>query len=316
MRTILLMSLIALGFSFAVSQVASAVCVQNGNTPGGGNIINCPAPPQNTELDQTSVPNTTNFPDEVNVPEGGGIINIAVGSAIFTAAGDDIVRTSGDYSVNNGSTISTSNGNDTVIVDGGTINTANASSIFMGNQNDTLIVNAGFLDGGNRAVTMGSEDDKVTINGGTLESNSDSLIATGAGNDMVNLNGGIYLGGSLDVIALEGENDMLTFGGDIDLGGFVDCGDGFDTIVFAMDVPQEAVGFISSQILASNPAGDSILINGITYEWQDCELLVPDLNGVLVVRSIPTLSEWALIAMAGVLGIVGLLAVRRKTVSA
>lgn len=83
-----------------------------------------------------------------------------------------------------------------------------------------------------------------------------------------------------------------------------------------MGVPEEAVGFFSSRINGANPAGDSIVINDITYEWVDCELLVPDLNGVLVVRPIPTLSEWGFIAMAGVLGIVGLLAMRSKTVSA
>jgi len=79
-----------------------------------------------------------------------------------------------------------------------------------------------------------------------------------------------------------------------------------------MDVPEEAVGIISSQILQAGLPDGSITINGLFYIWEDCELLVPELNGVPVVRPIPTLSEWGLIAMAAALGIVGFLVMRRK----
>ena len=84
-----------------------------------------------------------------------------------------------------------------------------------------------------------------------------------------------------------------------------------------MDVPEEALPFISSQILGAGLPDGSITINGLFYEWTQCELLVNQLNGVRVVRPIPTLSEWGLIAMAGILGIVGLFFVaRRKGISA
>ena len=59
LRNILLLSFLTVVFSFGLNQVANALCVQNGNTPSGGNIINCPAPIQNTPLDDVSVPNTT-----------------------------------------------------------------------------------------------------------------------------------------------------------------------------------------------------------------------------------------------------------------
>ena len=316
MRTFLILSLITVGLSFGVSQIASAVCMDDGDTPEGGNIINCPAPVQNGPLTTGTVPNTTNLADEVNVPAGGGI-DIPLGSAIDTAEGNDIVTVDGGTLIANTQAIDTDDGDDTVIVNSGTIVSRLVQAIQAPNDNNTITVNGGLLTAGNEVIQTGGGIDKITINGGTFISDDDHIINSGGGNDMVTLNGGIYIKGIDEAIDLGSGNDILTFGADIDLdGGFVECGDGFDTLVFAMEVPEEAVGFISSQILGSNPAGDSVVINDITYEWQNCELLVPDLNGVRVVRPIPTLSEWGLIAMAGVLGIVGLLAVRRKTISA
>jgi len=83
-----------------------------------------------------------------------------------------------------------------------------------------------------------------------------------------------------------------------------------------MDVPEGSVAFISSQIAGLDPAGDSITINGLFYQWEDCEELVNELVGVRNARPIPTLSEWGLIAMAGVLGIVGFMVMRRRKVTA
>jgi len=53
------------------------------------------------------------------------------------------------------------------------------------------------------------------------------------------------------------------------------------------------------------PIGVDVVIDGLAW-LDDCPL----------VRPIPTLSEWGLIAMAGVLGIIGLLAIRRRKVTA
>lgn len=310
MRSLLLL-LTVIGISVGISSSALAVCQQVGNTPDGGNIIDCPPPPQNTRLDLVSVPNTTDFADEVNVPAGGGI-NFDGASALFTGEGDDIVRTSGEYMVSNGSAISTVNGNDTVIVDGGTINSTNVNAITMGNDDDTLIVNAGLLNGGLRAVNMGSGADKITINGGTLISRDEILINMGSQSDMVTLNGGTYEGEYTEVINLGSSDDMLIIGADLELNGIVECGLDFDTIVFAMDVPIERLNFFTNEILTANPSDGSVEINGITYEWINCEQLVPELNGVSSIRPIPTLSQWGLIAMAGLVGMAGLFVMRRR----
>ena len=60
--------------------------------------------------------------------------------------------------------------------------------------------------------------------------------------------------------------------------------------------------------------GDSIEINGFFYEWTQCEELINNLQTVQ--RNVPTLSEWGLIAMAGLLGIVGFMIIRRRNVAA
>jgi hypothetical protein len=51
---------------------------------------------------------------------------------------------------------------------------------------------------------------------------------------------------------------------------------------------------------------------------QSTELIMDDviINAVDIPSSVPALSEWGLIAMAGVLGIVGFIVVRRKKVNA
>ena len=340
MRTFLLLSLITVGLSFGLSQIASAVCVQTGTIPGQGNIINCPAPIQNSPLDDTSVPATTNLADEVNIPEGGGL-NVGAGRAVDTDDGDDVVTTSGDIT-GGSNAIFTGDNDDTIIVNGGTLIGSSSQAIWSDLGADIITINGGFVEGDTQAIFSDGGDDMITVNAGTLvgkgsqamftsggndtviinggvldASNTNTqIIFTGGENDTVILNGGTYLKGGDEVILLGSQNDILTFGGDIDLDGSVNCGSDFDTLVFAMEVPEEAVGFFSTKINSADPSGDSVVINDITYEWEFCELLVADLNGVRVVRPIPTLSQWGLIAMAGVLGIVGLLAVRRKTISA
>jgi len=83
-----------------------------------------------------------------------------------------------------------------------------------------------------------------------------------------------------------------------------------------MDVPEDLLAFISAQLASKNPVDDSITINDLFYEWVDCEEILNELVGVRNVRPIPTLSEWGLIAMAGVLGIVGFMVMRRRKVTA
>lgn len=322
-------------YSFTLLLLASttsfALCQFDGNTPDGGNIISCPAPVQSGRLTTTSMPATTAFADEINIPPGGGVNVPLVFAAINTSNGDDIVNVQGEVTSADSSAIVTLGGNDTVTVDGGNITGAGSvATINTGNDNDTVTVNSGNVIGtasgnsidtgeGNDTITINDgffnqdidssgDDDIVTINGGIFE----RFVETGSGNDILNLNGGIY-GNS---IILDNGDDTLNFNTDIELPRRVQCGQGFDTLVFAMVVPENRLDMITNQIIRSNPDFGDILINGIEYSWLGCERLVPNLQpGPNFISPVPTLSEWMLIAMAGVLGIISLMVIRKRQIA-
>lgn len=317
MNRFILFCLLAVIPYFTFQQNSLAQCIQTGNTPGGGNIIDCPGPVQDTNLNTGSNPGTTDLDDDVNVPEGGGL-NVPGGRTINTADGNDEVTTSGTVVTNgNSASIFTGPGNDTVTVNGGLIE-GNSGGMELSSGDDNVTVNAGTIrnpDGtAGEVIDTGSGSHIITINGGILgpPGGSDEIIQAGNGTDIVTLNGGVYIKAGDEVIDLVSGDDTLTFGGNIDLGGFVNCGNGFDTIEFAMDVPVERLPIISSEIAAAGLPAGSITINGIFYEWEECELLVNELNGVQNIKPIPTLSEWGMIAMAGIIGIVGVLFVIRR----
>ena len=118
-------------------------------------------------------------------------------------------------------------------------------------------------------------------------------------------------------IRMGAQNDIVTLGTGAQIDGLIDCAEDFDTIVFAMDVPEESLAAISDELALKNPAGDSITINGLFYQWEFCEELVNELVGVKPpVANVPTLSEWGLIAMAGILGLAGLMVMRRRKATA
>ena len=142
------------------------------------------------------------------------------------------------------------------------------------------------------AIETSNQDDMVTI--------TNSIITPGPGSFAVDLGNG---------------NDMLTLNNGADLRGGIDCRDDIDTVVFAMAVPTNQIAEITAEIDSKSPAGDSISINGLFYQWQDCEELVAELEGGFI-TPVPTLSEWGLISMAGLLGIVGFMVVRRRQITA
>ena len=217
----------------------------------------------------------------------------------------------------NSDAIFTDIGDDTVIVNGGLIETP-TQAISVGGGNNTVIVNGGILrtniGNSGEIIDSGSGPDIITINSGIIgpPGGTDEIILSGGGPDIVTLNGGIYIKGDDEVIDLSGSNDTITFGGNIDLGGFVNCGSGVDTIIFAMEVPEELIPSVSSQIAAAGLPDGNVTINGILYEWVECEILLSELKPINETRPIPTLSQWGLIAMALVLGIAGVIYGRRR----
>jgi len=175
------------------------------------------------------------------------------------------------------------------------------------------------------AVQTDGADDKIIITGGLLKQDDDSdlTIKAGSGDDLIAVSHATVDGSMTDKGAIWGgsDDDTVKLGtGAIVLntmygGSSFTIDNGFDNLVFEMEVPAGTIDFICSQIFAQDPQNGSITINDLFYEWEGFDVFECDLQPVSIARPIPTLSEWGLIAMAGVLGIVGLIAVRRRTQS-
>ena len=335
-----LISFFTVSCIFAYQQYSLAACNTTGMTAGGGDVVVCDTTAPNPET--TGVSTDPANPSEVTVQDGAGI-NTNTGNAITTGNDRDLINISGsqgpDDIIRSGDTtaINTNSGDDEVNIDGKLVRSEMFNAINLSNGNDLLNITnstveapdgSGFgLSNGHDIVNvdgstitsffspnLSNGDDTVTLTNSVFTTTSPSPgIDLGIGNDSITVENTIINGGPGDrSIQAASNDDTITLKNGADLRGRIDCASGFDTMIFEIGVPEEAVGFISSQILSSNPASGSITINGLFYEWVNCELLVPQLNGVPVVRPIPTLSQWGLIAMAGILGIVGIIAVRRK----
>ena len=158
--------------------------------------------------------------------------------------------------------------------------------------------------------------DTVDVSGSTIRGINERGINTSSNIDEVIIRDSIIIGDP-EAVRLGSNNDRITLGTGADIRGIINCGDEgggslLDTIIFAMDVPEEQLIFVSSQIAAATVPDGNITINGLTYEWINCNLLVNELNGTQFIRPIPTLSEWGLIATAGALGVFGMFYMMRR----
>lgn len=319
MSRLLLMSFIVVAILFAYQQISYAACVQG---------------PLDTFTCNTNPPN----PDPNGIQQAGNDNNLTVN--VIPGAGIDTRIASGGNGLDG---IRTANGNDMINVDdaevfaeddaiharGGdnTINITDSEvyslknigiSAQFGGNNIVHVLNSDIRSMEDDGIGLDSGNDLVEIHGSVVgpdpgSSPGDTGVRTGGGNDQVIISDSLILAAGSSMLLGNG-NDIVTLGTDAELKGSISCGADFDTIVFAMDVPQSDVLAITAQINSKNPSGDSITINGLFYEWADCESLVADLNGI--VTSVPTLSEWGLIAMSGLLGIAGFMVIRRRKVAA
>ena len=281
---------------------------------------------------------------DVDVSTGAGIDTTGnVNACIETDDGsDDVDVDGGDLKC--GSTKSgeagvlTNGGIDTVDVTDSKIEASDAIST--GSEADTINVLRSMLTSSDDCVQAFQGDDTVNFTD-TMCSAMGEGMELGSGDDTVNIlrshiicdTGNIACnaveGGSGDefftvvestlrspkvAMDLDVGDDILTLGSGVVIEGIIDCDPDFDTIIFAMDVPEEALALFSSEIAKATLPDGSVTINGLFYEWEDCELLVNELVGVRVTRPIPTLSEWGLIAMAVAMGVFGVFfAVRRRS---
>jgi IPTL-CTERM motif len=316
MKKFLITSVVALTVCFAYTQISFAAC------GGGPTVFTCntadpnPDPTgiqesgNNNPLTVNVLPGagidtvTGNGGNAIDLGDGGNAITVDNGSvigavdAVATGFGNDNIDIISSDLTANDDCIESSNGNDIVNFTDSTcsaIGNAGEGMELLGGNDTANVLRSEIIcnpnNSGCQAVEAGSGDDNITVVESTLRANPNAITL---GND----------------------DDILNLGTGSNVEGLMDCGSGFDTLIFSMDVPEETLALISSEIAGLNPGLDSITINGLFYDWEDCELILNELNGVRNVRPIPTLSEWGLTAMAGVLGIIGLIAVRRRNVTA
>lgn len=329
MRRILFFGLLTFLLTFAYNHITFAVCGE-----GPPDTFTCNTAPPNPDPNGIQeVGNPANL--TVNVPAGTGIDTRLAnggngGPAMNTGIGND------DVDVDNGNVagemagIEVSSGNDEININESNISGDDGQGIGSGPGDDEIIVtNSTVTSQGGIAINSAPDNDIITVTGSTISTNDPVSSAIGAapGDDIITVTDSTVIGGQTGIqgspgndqitviksfvsgdVSINGstDDDIIELGTAVDLDGIIDCGPNVDTLIFSMEVPEDAVSLISSEILSKNPGGDSIVINNLFYEWENCEILRAELQGVSNVRPIPTISEWGLIAMAALLGLAGL----------
>ena len=331
MQRFLFATILAVMFSVSYSLISFAAC-------NGTNVVTCDTSPPNPDpigVQQGSNPNditvnmlpgsaidTTGDPmaDLTGIDTGIGLITITVDNATIAAH---------DYCIEN--TVNNNGGQVTLMnahlssIDNNCISLNSPSAPYILNITDSVVET---ID--DTIIRTGSGDDVYNVTNSTIRvataSGNDIAILPTSGNDIVNLENSLLVGGTSNqpvptAVGLGSDDDILTIGnnvelrglwpGDIEDFGIIDCGDGDDTIVFAMQVPTNQLEDITALIESKDPADDRIVINRLLYVWENCEELVPQLQPGFI-SPVPTLSQWGLIATAGLLGIIGFLVIRRR----
>ncbi len=300
---------------------AYAQCNAVGNPQGGLDAV-C------TGVDNVGFDGTNNQ-DMVTI-EVGAQVSPPAGPAVDFLQGNDIFIMNGGTATGTGNIIDGDQGNDTFTINGGVITGTFAINGASGD--DVVTINNGTING---EINLSADNDTLTMFAGSITTDRDA-INCGGGNDTIMILGGTVNGGTdgngdgingstgvdkisvsnatvtgFDAIEAGPDNDEITLGTGAVINGIIGCGSGFDTLIFAMDIPEVELASLSTLLLSLDPLGDSVTINNLFYEWENCDVIVNNLIGVPVIQPIPTLSEWGLIAMAGALGIFGMIYMMR-----
>lgn len=331
--SVFFISLFVLTFLSSQNSYAQG-CPVVGSTPGGGEVVECNGVEVNGVF-------TTDQNDEVTINPGSDITS-PVEDVIDTFAGNDVVRmfggtVSGDSSTSecielglgrnefymfDGQLLcehgvrSASDADSTkIVIEDGLIE-AEDECLNPGNSPDEIYISGGILNCDHAIIQTRDGDDIVVITGGILTqtTDEDQGVETGEDNDMISVSHAIVDGSiAKDRHAIDGgaDDDTVKLGTGAEILGLSTGNEGFDTLVFEMGVTETSIPSLCSQILAMDPEEGEITINGLFYEWEDFEVILCELVPSEP-RPIPTLSQWGMIAMAGVLGLVGFMVIRRR----
>lgn len=334
MYRLILISVFTLAAFLNYQQTSHAEC-----TEGPPDTFNCNTNPPNPDLNGVQEGSSSNdiivnmLPGsaiDTTTDPGADLTGIDLGTGRLTVTVDNAQISAQDYCIenatnNNGGQITLMNAHLTSVTNNCiSLNSPVAPYIVDITDSDISTID-------DTIIRTGSGDDVYNVRNSEIKvftaAGNDLAILTTSGDDRVTLENTLLVGGNstgivTTAIGLGDDDDILTIGNGVRLRGLrpggeesfgiINCGNGTDTIIFAMDVPEQRLNRISDEIALADPADDTLIINGLRYSWIDCEILINELNGVQFTRPIPTVSQWGLIAMAGVLGIIGLIAIRRR----
>ncbi len=252
--------------------------------------------------------------DDLIVVSAGTII--AAGDGIHGRGGSDTIRihggtiTAGDNAINGGSSadvITMTGGSITTTIDGpvGAINGEGGS--------DVITVTGGTIIGATESLKGGSGSDTITVTGGDLTAIDEEVIDADGDDDVISLANATLTVTDLGrpVVTADSGNDEVTLQDGLVFNSFFDGGDDFDTLVFAMTVPVDEIAALAAALAAADPAGDSLTINGTTYDWVDFEELVADFQ--VQGLAIPTASQVGLGILMSALALAAVLTLRRHS---
>ena len=328
-------------FSFAyVDRAQAQGCVVTGGTPDGGEVVVC----DGADNDGLT---TTDQADEVTV-EPGADLTRAGNDVIRTEDGNDFVEINGgmitgpptddencidlgsgvnelimrDGTLRCGQGIRCLSGSTCKItIEGGTIE--GISQVGTGDEaiqtddgDDEIYIRGGFLTATDGVIEPINGNDTIIITGGYLKQldDSNSAVQGNRGNDLISVSNATIdglLATSENAINAGSEDDTVRLGTGAVILGDITGGPDFDTLVFEMGVTETVIPSLCSQLLAADPSEGEITINGLTYQWEQFEVILCELVPAEP-RPIPTLSQWGMIVMAGLIGIAGILYYQRK----
>lgn len=222
---------------------------------------------------------------------------------------------------NNVDCIETEAGNDNITLNGARLALCD-EGINASTGNNTINITDSEISADNDPIEVdGSGTQNINVIGSRLICNGFEMacnaIDGAQGVDIYNIVESELVGIGGAAILLNDGNDTVGLGTGSEINSGIDCGDGFDTLVFFMAVPEGQVDFYTNLILSKDPEGDSVVIEDLEYLWQDCEELAVELNVIKPEpRPIPTISEIGLFAMAGALGLFAVYAIRRRKAQA
>ena len=244
-------------------------------------------------------------------------------SAITVGTASDEITIDSAKMISTNDTIFLNSGNDNIVIkDSMVLTTIGGITIAVGDGNDTALIMGSMISTGpeiSRAFTGGSGMEDLTIIGSIITNTSDDVtVSVGADDDKLFVSHSTITNATDDFPLIgAGGDDEITIGTEAIIPGGIDCDfrdefEGFDTLIFAMEVPASQIAELTEQIENLPTPEGSITINNIFYEYRNCDVIEADLG---IAEPIPTLSQWGAIAMAGLLGIIGFIVFRNRNKS-